>query len=97
MNATRAYGPFLAEEDQFWQPILVRPDQFSPRTKIFVTAPPPICLDKAQNEDKPHQQGTCFISNFVQSEVLTPSQWYIKGSAKYPKLVIFIYRCQMMS
>ena len=25
--------------------------------------------DQAQNEDKPHQQGMYFISNFVQSEV----------------------------
>ena len=38
VNAARAYGPFLAEADQFWLPILVGPDQFSPRTKTFVPA-----------------------------------------------------------
>ena len=49
--------------------------------------------DQAKNEDEPHQQGTCFTSRFVRSEVgarLAHSQWYIKGSAKYPKLVVFI-------
>ena len=50
--------------------------------------------DQAQNdEDKPHQQGTCFISGLCSMNFgarLAPSQWYIKGSAKYPKLVVFI-------
>ena len=49
--------------------------------------------DQAQNEDKPHQQGICFLSNLCRLKFaarLVPSQWYIKGSAKYPKLVIFI-------
>ena len=50
--------------------------------------------DQAQDEDKPHQEGTCFISNLCSLKFaarMVPSQWYIEGIAKYPKLVVFIY------
>ena len=49
--------------------------------------------DQAQNdEDKPHQQGTCFISDLCSMKFgtrLAPSQWYINSSAKYRKLYIY--------
>ena len=50
--------------------------------------------DQAQDEDEPHQQGTCFISDFVQSEFWsktgTQPVVYQRQCAKYPKLVVFI-------